>query len=187
MITEVAAGLLTAFTLPAVPESARTARGRVRAALTAPGLRELADDAEVVVSELVANAVQHAGSPADVALITTAGELIIIIVDSSPVLPTMSTAGDDAESGRGLAIVDAVTGGQWGCWKSSAGKLVWARLGFAALNTGEIAYSTVASSRIGPCPVRSAAPRQRDRRLRLLTACEVFGMTGWRPPGAADR
>ena len=124
-------GLLTAFTLAAVPESARAARGRVRAALLTSGLGELADDAEAIVSELVANAVRHAASPADVALITAGRALMIITGDASPVPPAMSAAREDAESGRSLAIVYAVTGGRWGWWKFSAGKLVWASLRFA--------------------------------------------------------
>ncbi len=123
-------GPLAAFTLPAVPESACAARGHVRAALMTSGLRVLADDAETIVSELVANAVRHAASPADVALIVAGGALMIITGDSSPVPPAMSTAEDDAESGRGLAIVDAVTGGRWGWWKTSTGKVVWTSLDF---------------------------------------------------------
>jgi len=123
-------GVLAAFTLPAVPKSASAARRRVRAALTTSGRPELAGDAEAIVSELVANAVRHAASPADVVLITAGDVLLIITGDSSRVPPAMSTAEDGAESGRGLAIVDAVTGGRWGWQKSSTGKLVWASLRF---------------------------------------------------------
>ena len=121
-------GLLAAFTLPAAPESAGAARRRVRAALSHTGLRELAGDAEAIVSEFVANAVRHARSPAAVALITAGGALMIITADSSPEPPAISTAQDGAESGRGLLIVDAITGGQWGWSTSSTGKWVWASL-----------------------------------------------------------
>jgi hypothetical protein len=121
-------GLLAAFTLPAAPESASAARGRVRAALLNSGLRELADDAEAIVSEFVANAVRHARSPVGVALITAGGALIIITADASPEPPAMSADQDDAESGRGLMMVDAITGGQWGWSTSTAGKSVWAIL-----------------------------------------------------------
>ena len=121
-------GLLAAFTLPAAPESASAARGRVRAALLNSGLRELADDAEAIVSEFVANAVRHARGPVDVALITAGGALMIVTADSSPEPPAMATAQDGAVSGRGLVIVDAITGGQWGWSMSSAGKSVWASL-----------------------------------------------------------
>lgn len=121
-------GLLASFTLPAAPESAGAARGRVRAALLASGLRDLADDAELIVSEFVTNAVLHARSPARVTLITAGGALMIITADSSQEPPAMSTAQKGAESGRGLVIVDAITGGQWGWSMSSAGKSVWASL-----------------------------------------------------------
>jgi hypothetical protein len=53
---------------------------------------------------------------------------MIITADSSQEPPAMSTDQDDAESGRGLVIVDAITGGQWGWSTSSAGKSVWASL-----------------------------------------------------------
>src|SRR6266700_3165702 len=51
---------LVAFLVPAVPESVRTARLHVRAALGPNQLSELADDAETITSELVTNAIQHA-------------------------------------------------------------------------------------------------------------------------------
>ena len=51
---------LIAFMLPSIPESARIARFRIRAALGFHDLGHLADDAEIITSELVTNAVQHA-------------------------------------------------------------------------------------------------------------------------------
>jgi serine/threonine-protein kinase RsbW len=93
-----------------------------------PGIVGVPDDAEAIVSEFVANAVRHARSPAGVALIMAGGALIIITADSSREPPAMSTDQDGAESGRGLVIVDAITGGQWGWSTSSAGKSVWASL-----------------------------------------------------------
>ncbi len=121
-------GVIAVFTLPAAPDSARTARRRVREALTAPGLRELVADTEAITSELVANAVQHAASQAHVTLVTTGSTLAILVGDSSPLPPVISRAGRDAESGRGLAIINAITGGQWGWQQSGTGKLVWASL-----------------------------------------------------------
>ena len=75
----------------------------MRAALLNSGLRELADDAEAIVSEFVANAVRHARSPEGVALITAGGALMIITADSSREPPAMSADQDGAESGRGPA------------------------------------------------------------------------------------
>ena len=50
---------LIAFVLPSIPESVRIARFHVRAALGFHELGEYADDAEIITSELVTNAIQH--------------------------------------------------------------------------------------------------------------------------------
>jgi len=50
---------LVAFVLPGIPESVRTARFRVRAALAFHRLDQYADDAAAITSELVTNVVQH--------------------------------------------------------------------------------------------------------------------------------
>src|SRR4029077_14505152 len=50
---------LIALTVPSIPGSVPVARLRVRAALGLRGLGEYADDAEIITSELVTNAVQH--------------------------------------------------------------------------------------------------------------------------------
>lgn len=118
--------LVAAFALPRSPQSARAARGRVRAALLAAGLPDLTDDAALITSELVGNAVQHADSPVDVALITAHG-LMILVADSSRLPPVMGAAVDWTESGRGLVIVDAIAD-RWGHWLTNAGKTVWACL-----------------------------------------------------------
>jgi anti-sigma regulatory factor (Ser/Thr protein kinase) len=51
---------MIAFVLPGIAESAGVARCHVRVALDYLGLGDYADDAAVITSELVANAVQHA-------------------------------------------------------------------------------------------------------------------------------
>ena len=129
--TEVAPdSLVAAFALPRSPQSAGEARGRVRAALVAASLLDLTDDATLITSELVGNAVQHAGSPVDVALIRAHGVLMILVADSSRLPPVMGAAVDTTESGRGLVIVDVIAD-SWGHWLTSAGKTVWACLRFA--------------------------------------------------------
>jgi anti-sigma regulatory factor (Ser/Thr protein kinase) len=52
---------LIAFVLPSIPESVRIARCRIRAALGCHQLDQYADDAVAITSELVSNAIQHAG------------------------------------------------------------------------------------------------------------------------------
>jgi anti-sigma regulatory factor (Ser/Thr protein kinase) len=53
---------LIAFTLPSTPYSVQMARFYVRAALSYHGLDDFAEDAEMVASELVTNAVRHASA-----------------------------------------------------------------------------------------------------------------------------
>ena len=122
--------LVAAFALPRSPQSVGAARGRVRAALVAASLLDLTDDATLITSELVGNAVQHARSPVDVALITAHGVLTILVADSSRLPPVIGLAVDWAETGRGLVIVDAIAD-RWGHWPTNAGKTVWACLRFA--------------------------------------------------------
>ena len=54
---------LIAFTLPSTPYSVQMARFYIRAALTYHELGDYAEDAETVSSELVTNAIMHAGGP----------------------------------------------------------------------------------------------------------------------------
>ncbi len=116
-------------TLPREPGSAATARRLVRVALCAWGLEELADDAALIVSELVANAVQHARR--DSIRITIerpeAHRVRVAVVDSSRRHPVLRDAGPENESGRGLALVEELAA-DWGTDPLPWGKQVWADL-----------------------------------------------------------
>ncbi|WP_327288600.1 ATP-binding protein [Streptomyces sp. NBC_01198] len=100
--------------------------------LAAWGLQDLADVAELVVSELVTNAVQHAHGPEDTLLETRferlpGGDLRIEVHDANENKPELRQPSADAESGRGLALVDALTGGRWGAsGREGVGKVLWA-------------------------------------------------------------
>lgn len=84
--------LLVIFTLPATPESARTARRYVRAAFAFHGLAEYADDAEIITSELVTNVIRHVCADGTQTLhvcliLEPPGHAVTIAVcDSSPVM-----------------------------------------------------------------------------------------------------
>jgi hypothetical protein len=54
--------------------------------------------------------------------------LVIQVRDSSDELPARRDAGPDAESGRGLMLVDAL-GTDWGAYRTGDGKVVWVSLG----------------------------------------------------------
>jgi anti-sigma regulatory factor (Ser/Thr protein kinase) len=85
---------------------------------------------ETVTCELVTNAIEHAGAAAfGLELMTLAGSgaVAVIVTDPSPRPPVKRYPGEDAEHGRGLAIVDALSA-SWGWRPQSPGKAVYAIL-----------------------------------------------------------
>jgi anti-sigma regulatory factor (Ser/Thr protein kinase) len=132
---------VTSRALSARPEEARTARHFVRELLTCWGLEALADDAEMIVDELVVNAVLHgtrvgmsrANPGAGLAvlrlcMLRRAGEVMLAVVDPGNETPVPRQPDWGGESGRGLQIVGALSH-VWG-WSPIAGhgKAVWAVL-----------------------------------------------------------
>ena len=85
----------------------------------------------LVVSELVTNAVRHGGTGWVLSLRRSSddGKVVVRVSDTGPGAPSITLAADDATSGRGLALVAALSDG-WG-WDPSptGGKVVWAELG----------------------------------------------------------
>ena len=116
--------------LPADLTSARQARSAVRQALAAWRMDHLSGDAELLASELVANAAEHGdGTPISLALRRHAepGErpgITCEVTDTSPVMPPRREPGTDAERGRGLAIVAALAQSS-GVRATQAGKTTW--------------------------------------------------------------
>ncbi|WP_407840288.1 ATP-binding protein [Streptomyces sp. DSM 116496] len=93
------------------------------------GLRdETADDALLLVSEVVANACMHAGGPSSLLLRRTAGGLRIEVTDASPVAPAVRRPSDPARpGGHGLVIVERLAR-KWGSEPVGGGKCVWVEL-----------------------------------------------------------
>jgi anti-sigma regulatory factor (Ser/Thr protein kinase) len=115
--------------LPARAESSRLGRDF---AVVALGRWQLPDEtverAALVVSELVTNAVRHAGTDVRLQLEVALGELRVSVADGHPGLPAIGGAEDGtAEGGRGLRLVEAYSGA-WGVEPTAGGKVVWARL-----------------------------------------------------------
>ncbi len=111
----------------AEPGAVPQARRITRQALEGWGLGRIADDAEMIVSELMTNAISAAPA-AHVALYLAADtdRLTILVWDASPDLPAHHQHDGDAVSGRGLEIIDALAD-RWGSWSPVAGgKVVWA-------------------------------------------------------------
>ncbi|MGW6913559.1 SpoIIE family protein phosphatase [Kitasatospora sp. NPDC054939] len=126
--------------------SAAAARAFVRDALLGWGLPEVVDDAVVLVSELVTNAVVHAGTAAEVCCLHEDGTVRIEVTDHHPErgLPALSDgpvtaseryADPDGEGGRGLLMCSALAS-RWGVEYGSGCKTVWFRLALPAPVTG---------------------------------------------------
>jgi anti-sigma regulatory factor (Ser/Thr protein kinase) len=84
--------------------------------------RERCDDARLVVSELVTNAVVHAGTTIELLMLIRDGVLRIEVTDCGADRPHVWT--DDDTSGRGLPIVQAL-GRAWGVLDLGSAKTVW--------------------------------------------------------------
>jgi DNA-binding NarL/FixJ family response regulator len=86
------------------------------------------DEALLVVSELAANAVLHAGSSYEVRLSSSPGLLRIEVSDDDPGTPEPQPFSSTAETGRGIVLVSAIAT-SWGIeTNGSAGKVTWAEL-----------------------------------------------------------
>ena len=121
---------LVAFTLPGTPYSVRMARFYVRAALNYHNLGEYAENAEVVTSELVTNAIAHAGAHAvglELTYLEGRGAVAVIVTDSCPLPPVPHAPAVDTEHGRGLHLIDALSA-RWGWMPRDPGKAVYAIL-----------------------------------------------------------
>ncbi|MBD0670654.1 SpoIIE family protein phosphatase [Streptomyces sp. CBMA156] len=87
------------------------------------GLDQLCEATELMVSELVTNAVQHATRPVTLSLVRTS-RLRCEVGDDSPLLPRPRRTGPEDERGRGLQIV-ARSADRWGATRLGTGKVVW--------------------------------------------------------------
>jgi hypothetical protein len=113
--------------LPASPVAAPVARRLLGRACRSWSVQDLLEPAELVTTELVANAVRHAGSPVMLTVSLHQGDLQISVGDDSPVLPCQRTSTPSAEHGRGLLMVDALCK-DWGMTCVGEGKVVWAKV-----------------------------------------------------------
>ncbi|MCH5671920.1 PAS domain S-box protein [Streptomyces gilvus] len=110
--------------LPAVPSSVPEARAFLHQALEAWDCATATDDAVLLLSETLTNAVQHAVGPIGLHLRRTDTDLTVEVSDHSPHLPQPRLAADDEESGRGLLLVRALAD-DWGVRPTDEGKTTW--------------------------------------------------------------
>ena len=143
-------GPLTSYLkLAAIPEAASYARQHTKQEILEWNLPELAGTAELLVSELVTNAIKATrdlepqdqgsspflGRPSIVLWLTSErGAVIIRVWDNNGEMPMRQDAGLYAEGGRGVALVAALAD-DWGAYRKFLGKVTWCML---ASNTNGI-------------------------------------------------
>ncbi|MCT9081168.1 SpoIIE family protein phosphatase [Streptomyces fulvoviolaceus] len=110
------------------PEDAAPGRARrlARRALARWGMEELTDSVELLVSEVVTNAVRYATRPVTLRLLRT-DVLRCEVGDDVPQLPRLRQARATDEGGRGLYLVNRLAR-RWGATRLSTGKVVWFEL-----------------------------------------------------------
>ena len=114
--------------LPAKPASVGAARRLVRTSAADTFHGDMVETAELLVSELVSNAVMHAGTPIDLTVsISDAPALTVGVTDGSPHRPVPRSYGETASTGRGLRLVEDLSD-EWGVTVRDTGKTVWFRV-----------------------------------------------------------
>lgn len=105
--------------------------------LTDAGRAEFADAATLALSELVTNAVLHAHTPVELCIDIRPDRLRVEVRDHNPVMPVERSYDNQATTGRGMALVAALTTSCGVVSLGSKGKVVWFELEFAAPERSE--------------------------------------------------
>ncbi|MFQ3561526.1 SpoIIE family protein phosphatase [Streptomyces gramineus] len=156
---------VASWTLPGDRTAVRSARRLTAGRLAEWGLSGLEDSTELIVSELVTNAVRHSTGPIGLRLIRHQ-VLTCEVFDSNDCLPRAHTARTTDENGRGLFLVDRLSR-RWDARPEPGGKVVWSEQDLA------------------PPPARGPAPDRPE--ARGAPARDAVG-AGWlpeRPPEPA--
>jgi PAS domain S-box-containing protein len=111
-----------------VGEARRVLRQAVADAAIAAG--DWVDDALVAISEIVTNALVHAGTPIGLMVRVDASGVRVEVADGSPHLPQPRGYAVTAGTGRGLSLVEELVH-TWGTDPADPGKVVWFELGIA--------------------------------------------------------
>jgi DNA-binding response OmpR family regulator len=144
------------------------------------GCEDIVHDAELVVTELVTNALVHAQTRCEVRVRRRDRFLRIEVMDEGDGTPDLLAAGEHAEHGRGLVLVSAV-GSAWGVEaRPPAGKMVWVELftasdppgaeeeGGTSASTGERRIRPAGGDAPGGGPVGGTPPGGRGGVARRL-------------------
>ncbi|HYI62880.1 MAG TPA: response regulator [Acidimicrobiales bacterium] len=113
--------------LPAAAAAAGAARAFIRDTLDGPD-RALLAEVELLVSELVTNAVLHASSAPRVDVVLAPQHVRVEVQDDDPDLPVLRAQTDpDTIGGRGILLIDRMAS-RWGAEARDDGKVVWFEL-----------------------------------------------------------
>jgi hypothetical protein len=167
--------------LPPLPRAVPYARARTRQVLREWGLAALGDTAGQVVSELVANSLVASQAirpvcPVRLWLRSDRAQVLVLVADASPRPPTLANPDADAESGRGLLLVEAMSN-RWSWYtvqEDGMAKVVWAEFRVPAED---------GRTRASALDVSPSAPPQGDR----CRADVLLEMTRHRRPLRPDR
>ncbi|MGQ4351704.1 ATP-binding protein [Streptomyces drozdowiczii] len=137
------------LSFPAEPAEVGAVRRAMRLCLSRWGLSCVADAAETCVSELVANVIRHVGEGTPSTLVVRMNGTHVRVALRDPAtqaLPTLVHAGPDDESGRGMAMLEAVSD-RWGVLLGADSKLVWCDLATSLITSdGHVETRGVARS-----------------------------------------
>jgi phosphoserine phosphatase RsbU/P len=174
-VTASGAPIVRRTLLPAELRSPGAARSIVRAVTTEGDLTEVLDEALLLTTELVTNAVVHAATQVTVEVTADAAGLTITVLDElpGPLLP--NTDGDRAEDerGRGLLLVNGMSQ-RWGTVHHPGGKGVWFHLARPGTAAAPTAPGTTPWPRVDPLAVlgsladNGGLPEQLEDMLRRL-------------------
>jgi anti-sigma regulatory factor (Ser/Thr protein kinase) len=113
--------------LPSEPGAARTARQFVRETMSAWGLDDVDQVAELLIDELVGNVVRHVGSPMEVRASLQPVSIRIEVDDASTEPPIRRHPDQRDEHGRGILFVETLST-DWGVELRDGGKTIWFEL-----------------------------------------------------------
>ncbi|MFF8596885.1 SpoIIE family protein phosphatase [Streptomyces sp. NPDC015220] len=119
-------GLVASWDVATEPSAVHVARENVTEQLSRWGMEESAFTTELIVSELLTNAIRHACGPIGLRLIHEHA-LICEVSDASNTSPHLRRAGSTDEGGRGLFLVAQIAQ-RWGTRYTGSGKVIWAEL-----------------------------------------------------------
>jgi PAS domain S-box-containing protein len=129
--------------LPSHPSSAGEARRMVRRLLSHAGREDLVEPAQLLVSEVVTNALVHSGTPIDVSMAADDKGVLVEIGDGSKHIPRPRGYAPTASTGRGLALLER-TADAWGVVPGIRGKTVWFQLSSGNGDRGQHGHTPAA-------------------------------------------